>query len=124
MLNLLHPQHGIILTENDNNNNNNNVIDYNYNYNYTEENQPIISNNLNLNNILFFPQNNNNNMNNNAYGKDIDIDMITKMNQLTMVINLIEQRLIKNKKEDKNKTLSLLHYFNRWKILSNIKKKN
>jgi hypothetical protein len=108
MLNLIRPQpgNGIILTENDNN--------IELNYHYTEENQPFNSNEMN--NILFFEQ-----KNDDIKGKDIDIDMITKMNQLTMVINLIERRLIKNKKDSNKKALSLLYYFNRWKILSNNK---
>ena len=111
MLNLIHPQQGLILTQNYNNN----VPDY---YHCTEENQPLNFKTNEINNNMLFQKNNDK-----IPGKDIDIDMITKMNQLTMVINLIEQRLIKNKKDNIKKSLSLLYYFNRWRIITNYKKK-
>ena len=104
MLNLIHPDVG--LTQNDNN----------IEYNYTEENQPFNCDIINKN--LIFEQNTDN------YEKDIDIDMITKMNQLTMVINLIEQIKIKNNKDNKKKTLNIVNYFNKWKNILNAKKKN
>ena len=64
-------------------------------YNLTEENEPF---NFNPNNIKK------------------NIDMITQVNQLTMVINLIEQLRIKNKK---NNQISLLNLFKKWKNFSN-----
>ena len=75
-------------------------------YNFTEENQPF----------TFNPHN---------YKKDID--KITQQNQLTMVINLIEQLRTKNKKEmhnnnDNYKNISLLNYFLKWKNTLNNKK--
>ena len=74
-------------------------------YNFTEENQTFI-------------------FNSNNYKKDID--MVTQLNQLTMVINLVEQLRIKNKKEkdiqNKNKDMILLNYFHKWKNTLNNKK--
>ena len=74
-------------------------------YNITEENQTFI-------------------FNSNNYKKDIDI--VTQLNQLTMVINLVEQLRIKNKKEkdiqNKNKDMILLNYFHKWKNTINNKK--
>ena len=73
-------------------------------YNFTEENQPF----------TFNPHN---------YKKDIDL--ITQLNQLTIVINLIEQLRIKNKKEtveqNRNKNALLLNFFHKWKNILNNK---
>ena len=74
-------------------------------YNIMEENQTFI-------------------FNSNNYNKDIDI--VTQLNQLTMVINLVEQLRIKYKKEkdirNKNKDMILLNYFHKWKNILNNKK--
>ena len=80
MLNLINPIEKLFINQNENKE-----------YNNTEENQAF---NFNIHNFL-------NNKNN--------IDIITQTNQLTMVINLVEQLRIKNKKE------SLINYFQKWK---------
>ena len=85
MLNLINPIEKLYINQNENKE-----------YNNTEENQAF---NFNINNFL-------NNKNN--------IDIITQTNQLTMVINLVEQLRIKNKRE------SLINYFQKWKNNNNL----
>ena len=77
-------------------NNNSNIE-----YNYTEENQQF-------------------NFNKNNFKKK---DIIAQMNQLTMIINLIEQKRIKNRKKYKE---ILMKYFQKWKkfSLNNLNSKN
>ena len=75
-------------------NNNDNIE-----YNYTEENQ-----------------------NYNNYNNKKNIDIITQINQLTMVINLVEQLRFKNKIKNENRKISLLKYFKNWKNSSDANK--
>ena len=84
MLDLINPIEKFYLNQNDNKE-----------YNNTEENQPF---NFNVQNI-------------NTNKKNIDI--ITQTNQLTMVINLVEQL------RNKNKKVSLINYFQKWKNYNN-----
>ena len=85
MLNLINPIEKLYLNLNEN-----------IEYNNTEENQPF---NFNIHNI---------------HNNKTNIDIIAQTNQLTMVINLVEQLRIKNKK------VSLIGHFKKWKNYINL----
>ena len=85
MLNLINPIEKLYLNQSENKE-----------YNNTEENQPF---NFNADNF---------------HNNKKNIDIITQTNQLTMVINLVEQL------RNKNRKLSLINYFQKWKNYSNL----